>query len=434
MRRDYIFADNFKIDPYWWEAARPDLEEEFELPENTDVLIVGSGYAGLSAALELQRNGVETCVLDTEALGWGASSRNGGHVSGGVNIGKTSGLPAEMIRRMIDEAAAAYDHLERVIEREEIDCFYTRCGRFVGAHCRSAYRALERRADELNSVAESGAVMIPRDRQREVLGSDYYHGGMTVDLSGALHPSLYHRGLLNACRAAKVTLCPYTKAGRIESHNGKFLIETTRGEIRASQVVIATNGYTGDLTPWHQRRVVPVASYIIVTEEIGRERVRALFPSLRVVGDSKRVLYYFRPGPDHKRVLFGGRASFASKPAIETASRLYDFMCSVFPELRGVRVTHGWTGNVAFTYDRVPHFGTRSGIHYALGCNGSGVVMMGYLGHRVALKILGRANRLSVFEALDLPDIPLYGGNPWFLPLLGGYYRFRDWIDRTFTV
>jgi glycine/D-amino acid oxidase-like deaminating enzyme len=350
-----VFTDDFKTDPYWWEAARPDHEEERALPEACDVLVIGSGFAGLSAALELKRNGVDVCVVDAEALGWGASSRNGGHVSGGVNIGKSSGLPAKQINAMIEEAAESYQHLEDVIERENIDCFYRRSGRFVGAHCPSAYAKLERRVDELNAHVDSGAEMIPRERQREELNTDFYYGGMTVELSGCLHPALYHRGLLNACRAAEVTLCPRTRAGYIAGNEDNFTVDTSRGRIRAKQVVVATNGYTGEATPWHQQRVVPVSSYIIATEELGEQRVRELFPNLKVVGDTKRVLYYFRPSPDLKRVIFGGRASFAAKSALETAPRLHDFMCNVFPQLKGVRITHGWTGNVAFTYDRVPH-------------------------------------------------------------------------------
>ncbi len=434
MSADSVFTENFKTDPYWWEAARPDHEEERALPDACDVLVIGSGFAGLSAALELKRNGVDVCVVDAEALGWGASSRNGGHVSGGVNIGKSSGLPAKQINAMIEEAAESYQHLEDVIERENIDCFYRRSGRFVGAHCPSAYAKLERRVEELNAHADSGAEMIPRERQREELNTDFYYGGMTVELSGCLHPALYHGGLLKACRAAEVTLCPRTRAGYIAGNEDDFTVDTSRGRIRARQVVVATNGYTGEATPWHQQRVVPVSSYIIATEELGEERVRALFPKLKVVGDTKRVLYYFRPSPDLKRVIFGGRASFAAKSVLETAPRLHEFMLRVFPQLKGTRITHGWTGNVAFTYDRVPHMGTQSGLHYCLGCNGSGVVMMSHLGHQTALKILGRTNRVSAFEAVELPSIPFYGGNPWFLPMVGGYYQLRDWLDRRFAV
>ena len=151
---------------------------------------------------------------------------------------------------------------------------------------------------------------------------------------------------------------------------------------------------------------------------------------MRMIADTKRVLYYFRPSPDGTRVVFGGRASFRTRTALETAPILYEYMVGVFPQLRGVRLSHAWTGNVAFTFDRIPHMGDRDGVHYALGCNGSGVVMMSHLGHRTALKILGRTNRPSAFDGLPFETRPLYHGTPWFLPAIGAWYKLRDWIDR----
>lgn len=207
-------------------------------------------------------------------------------------------------------------------------------------------------------------------------------------------------------------------------------MRTSRGTVRARQVVLGTNGYTGAATPWHRRRVIPVASYIIATEPLGQERVKELFPRLKVIADTKRVLYYFRPSPDGMRVVFGGRASFRSRTALETAPVLYRYMLGVFPQLDGVKISHAWNGNVAFTFDRVPHMGDRDGVHYALGCNGSGVVMMSHLGHRIALKILGKTNRPSAFDSLPFETRPFYHGYPWFLPAVGAWYQMRDWLDR----
>jgi glycine/D-amino acid oxidase-like deaminating enzyme len=429
-----IFAEGFKQSPYWWEAARPETRLASPLPEATDVAIVGSGYTGLSAALELQRNGVAATVIEADALGHGASTRNGGHVSGGVNVAKgASAVDKALVERMLAEASEAYDHLAGLIEREKIDCYFQQVGRFTGAHCPGAYEDLARRVDALNRFADSGVDLVPRARQHEEIASDYYYGGITVKKGAALHPALLHKGLLEAAHKAGATLCAETRVGRIERQDGGFLVHTSKGQVRAREVIVATNGYTGEATPWHRRRVVPVASYIIATEEIGKERVRGLFPTLRVIGDTKRVLYYYRPSPDRTRVVFGGRASFAARSALETAPKLHGFMLGVFPQLEGVKITHAWNGFVAFTFDRVPHMGATDaepGLHYCLGCNGSGVVMMTHLGHRTALKILGRTNRPSAFEELSMPGMPLYDGNPWFLPLVGEYYRLRDWIDR----
>lgn len=429
-----IFAEGFKTDPYWWDAAPPDEEGDASPPERVDVAIVGSGYTGLSAALELARGGVDVAVLEAHRFGEGASTRSGGMVSGGVNVGKGGDVErlygAQRVTAMIEEAAESYGHFEHIIEREGIDCQYRRCGRFVGAHTPAAYAGLAAKAESLNANADAGAYLVPRDRQREELGSDYYHGGMVVERAGGVHPSLYHQGLRRACRAAGVKLSSRTSVESVEGRAGDLTVRTSRGVVRAREVVLGTNGYTGSATPWHRRRVIPVGSYIIATEPLGEERVRSLFPSMRVVGDTKRVLYYFRPSPDGTRVVFGGRASFRATTALEAAPVLYRYMLGVFPELQGVRISHAWTGNVAFTFDRVPHMGDRDGVHYALGCNGSGVVMMSHLGHRTALKILGKTNRPSAFDGLPFETRPLYYGTPWFLPAVGTWYRLRDWVDR----
>ena len=196
---DSIFAEGFKTDPYWWDAVPRDAGAGLPaeaLPDRADVVVVGSGYAGLHAAITLSRAGSDVVVLEAEPLGLGASTRNGGMVSGGVNVGKHA--------------------------------------------------------------------------------------------------------------------------------------------IRAGAVIIATNGYSGDLSPWHQRRVVPVPSYQIATEELGADRVTELFPTHRMIADTKRLLYYFRPSPDRKRVLFGGRARYLKHDPAAGAAFLRSRLLRVFPQLDGV--------------------------------------------------------------------------------------------------
>jgi glycine/D-amino acid oxidase-like deaminating enzyme len=426
-----IFADGFKTDPYWWDAAPPDDEGDAPPPEQVDVAIVGSGYTGMSAALELARNGVKVVILEAERFGEGASTRSGGMMSGGVNVGKGGDIEKQFGRQRVDdmlsEARDSYDHVEEVIRRENIDCFYARTGRFVGAHTPAAFKAMAAKADK---YADAGAALVSRERQVDHVNTRYYHGGMTVDRAGGVHPSLYHKGLRQACRAAGVHLSAHTRVEGIDGTAGDLTVRTSRGPVRAKEVVLGTNGYTGKATPWHRRRVIPIASYIIATEPLGKERVSELFPDGRMIADTKRVLYYFRPSPDGTRVIFGGRASFQARTALETAPVLYQYMLGIFPQLAGVKITHAWNGNVAFTFDRVPHMGVENGVHYAMGCNGSGVVMMSHLGHRVALKILGKTNRPSAFDGLPFETRPFYTGVPWFLPTVGAWYKFRDWMDR----
>lgn len=199
MAEPSIYAENFKTDPYWWDAAPPDAEGDAPPPARVDVAIVGSGYTGLSAALELARGGREVAVLEAQRFGEGASTRNGGMLSGGVNVGKGGDVErlygAERVAAMLEEASESFAHLEALIEREGIDCQFSKPGRFVGAHTPSAYRAQADRLETLNTSANAGAYMVPRDRQGEEIASDYYHGGMVVERAGGAAPRAVSQGL-----------------------------------------------------------------------------------------------------------------------------------------------------------------------------------------------------------------------------------------------
>jgi glycine/D-amino acid oxidase-like deaminating enzyme len=194
--------------------------------------------------------------------------------------------------------------------------------------------------------------------------------------------------------------------------------------------VIATNGYTGAVTPALRRRIVPIASHIIATEPLAPDLAGSLIPKRRSISDTKRVLCYYRMSPDGARMVFGGRARFTPADPFLCARVLHGYMTERFPQLKGTRVTHSWTGNTAFTLDALPHMGEEGGLHYCLGCNGSGVAMMTYLGTQTARKIARVANAPCAFDGPEFPDHPLYTGNPWFLPLVGGWYRMRDRLDR----
>jgi glycine/D-amino acid oxidase-like deaminating enzyme len=431
-----IAAPGFKARPWWWEAAEPP-DRDNALPDHTPVAIVGGGYAGLSAALTLRRLGHAVTVLDAERIGWGASSRNGGMVSGGLKVA-SSGLEAtygaEPARRITQAAAASFPFIEETITREGIDCDYVRCGRYVGSWSKGHYDAMARRAEWLAELTGLPTAMIPKARQREFLGSDHYHGGMAAAATGSLHPGKYARGLAAAAERAGASLVDGVRVQGVRQEGGGFRLATDRGELRADAVLVATNGYSkdsrGTALPWLARRLIPLNSYIIATEELPESTIDRLFPGRRMISDSKRVLNYFRPSPDGRRVLWGGRASFRSATAEQSAPTLHGYMTETFPELKPAKITHAWTGHVAFTFDHLPHIGVQDGVHFAAGCQGSGVAMATWLGHNVALKLAGAANEPFALDGLPFPTKPTYTGTPWFLPLVGGWYRLRDAIDR----
>ncbi len=435
-----IFHPAFKPRPFWWEAVAIGADAPADLPTRADVVIVGGGLTGLNCAIELARGGADAVVLEAGELGFGASTRNGGGISGGNSVGKgLSGAkarqsPAEAedwLRAIIGGASEGLSYIEALIQREEIACHYERTGRFVGAWAPKHFAGMAGKLEALNRHGEAGAYMLPRERQREEMASDFYCGGMVVNRTGKLHPALYHHGLMEAARRHGARLLGRTPAGALTRIAGGWRIGTPRGAIEAQEVVIATNGYTGDLTPDLKRRIIPVASHIIATEELDPDLARSLIPKGRTLADSCRILCYYRLSHDNRRVIFGGRPRFTQVPPETSAPLLHAMMLARWPQLKGVRVTHAWTGNLAFAFDYLPHMGvTPKGLHYAMGCNGSGVAVLSWLGAEVGRKILGKSNRAPVFDGRDFPTRAFYTGNPWVLPLVGNWYRFRDWLDR----
>jgi glycine/D-amino acid oxidase-like deaminating enzyme len=196
--------------------------------------------------------------------------------------------------------------------------------------------------------------------------------------------------------------------------------------VSARDVVVATNGYSGRLVPWLTRRIMPIGSYIIATEPLPPQLVDRLFPTGRLVSDTRRTVYYYRASPDRRRVLFGGRVSAAETDTRISGPRLQRDMEAIFPELSGVPFTHSWMGMVAYSFDSLAHCGVHDGIHYAMSYCGSGVSMASYLGMRTGQRVLGRPEGRTGFDDLRFPTLPFYGGRPWFLPAAVAWFRWRD--------
>ncbi|MBL4875327.1 MAG: FAD-binding oxidoreductase [Cohaesibacteraceae bacterium] len=441
MKNASIYHKDFKLKPWWWEAYQPRAMDLVDIPQTADVAIIGAGYAGLAAALELGKQGMSSVVLDAEQPGFGASTRNGGMVSGGRNVGRryTRTMAAEEahMTALRHDAADGFDLVESLIRDNKIQCGWRRTGVFSGAWCKRHLVAMKAQVDALNGIAEGNAYMVSADEQRTEIGSDFYRGGMVVELGANLHPALYFKGLLDLCQdtgknkaASAITICAKARVTELNQSPSGWLVSTSRGAILTNDVIVATNGYTGNVTPQLKRRVVPVGSYMIATEELPPDLAKSLSPKNRAFSESRRVLCYYRLSPDGTRLLFGGRARFGSLDPQDSAPILYGFMLDRFPQLKGIRITHSWTGNVAFTFDEVAHMGMQDGLHYAMGCNGSGITMMTYLGTQTARKIAGVANYQCAFDGPAMPTHPLYHGNPWFIPWVGRYFRTRDWIDR----
>lgn len=435
-----IFTEDFKAAPYWWEQWQPQDVSPSDVPPETEYVIIGAGYAGLCCALTLAQHGNQVVILEAGLPGSGASTLSGGQVTGGINVGKTmsakKGLRQSDEQRKRDlllEAADGYRYLESLIAQHAINCDYRQTGRLAAAWIPEHLDNWKKRLPLLNSVSQVQARMLTRDELRAELDSPAYHGGVLIERAGLLNPALYYAGLLDAVRKAGVVVCSGSAVSRIEKHAAHYQVDSLRGRLNARQVIIATNGYTGPEMAHLRARVVPVTSHQIATEPLSADLRRTLIPHQRGIAETQRVTHYFRYSPDGSRLLFGGRARFYALDRQQSARVLHQHLTQRFPQLRDIKISHSWGGKVAVTLDYLPHIGqTPQGCFYAVGCNGSGVTMMSWLGHRLARHLIENTPlNASPYGVSPLPGHPLYTGNTWFMPLLGSYYQVRDRLDKS---
>ena len=429
-------ATGLKFAPYWWDAAPRELQTAEQLPSHADVVIVGSGFTGLSAALTLLNNGSGALVLDRGVPGYGASTRNGGQIGSGnqkFRVKRLIALRGEAkAASMLREGVAMLDYIEGLVRSENIECYFRRCGRFRAAMQPEHYEAMALDMADLKAVANVESFMVPRSEQRTEVGSDVFFGGSVLPDDASLHPGLYHAGLVARVREKGGSVIGNTAVDQIDIDGSGFQIKTSRGQIHAKRVIIATNGYTDRLVPELGRRIVSIGSGLIATEQLPQNLFDQLLPNKRVYGNSNRVFYYFRGAPDERRMIWGGRVG---RTASSTSPRNYRHlardMLRVFPQLKSAAVTHAWDGMIGYTFDEVPHIGrTSAGVHYALGYCGTGVSRATYFGHKIALQAIGDGRGSTSFDDLAFPAFPAHPIAKRAVPVVETWYRARDAIKR----
>ncbi len=400
------------------------------LPSSTDVAIIGGGYTGLAAARTLARAGTDVTVLERYHLGWGVSGRNGGFVLQGYKpemeeLARMVG--PDRARRMFQLTLDAMRLLEGLIAEEGIACDFTCCGAVTLAAKPGHLPGLEQSGRFLRQELGYETELLSREDMGREIGSARYHGALLDPGGCSLQPAKYVRGLGLAAERAGARLLEDTEVTRVRQVAGGFEVGTSRGVMRAREVLAATNGYTPAALGRLRRRVIPIGSYIIATKPLGEDLARRLIPKGRVMSDTKNLLYYFRLSPDG-RMVFGGRASFTPASTRRSAAILASGMREVFPELTGTAIEYAWSGKVAYPMDHLPHAGRLDGVHYSMGYCGHGVALATYLGTRMGEVLLG-TSELPDLGGKSFKAIPLFNGFPWFLPFLGGYYRTRDWLS-----
>jgi glycine/D-amino acid oxidase-like deaminating enzyme len=419
--------NEISVTPLWLENAPIPPLTQGTLPGRADVLIVGAGYTGLSAARETAAAGRSTLVLEAGAIGAGCSSRNGGQVAYSIkpsfhSLRKRFGtdIAFGICREGLD--AVAY---LRSLATQEIDCGWREDGCFFGAHTARHFAAMVRDAENQTRGLEQRIDIVAKADQHREIASDFYQGGCVYPDDASVDPTRLLLALLRRALdsgASVVDRCPVEAISR--TRDG-FEVSTGRGIVRARQVLLATNGYSGPLSPWARRRVIPIGSYQIATGPLGRDRVHELIPRGRNIVDSRRVVVYFRPSADGERIIFGGRAALAEKDPLACVPRLRRMMERILPQLRSVPVSHAWVGWVAYTFDTLPHLGQHDGVHYCMGYCGQGVPLAPYFGKRIGQQMLGLKEGRTALDGVPFPSRPYYRGRPWFLaPSVFAYRTF----------
>lgn len=425
-----------KLDSYWTDSVPAAGEAAPALPAQVDVAIVGGGFTGLSAALALARRGARVAVLEAgQRVAAEASGRNGGHVNNGLAVDY-----AEVAARVgVEQARAWYrayddavDTVARVVRDQAIDCDFLRHGKLKLATRPNHLEALQRSAQRLVADGVDPEVRILSAAEvRDEVQSDRFQGGLLYPRSAQMHMGRFAQGLAAAAQRQGAQIHTGTEVQRLERLKGQqHRLHTSRGSLQADQVLLATgasrHGGYGSFG-WLRRRIVPVGSFIVVTEPLGAERAQALLSGRRTYVTIANIHHYFRLTADHRLVL-GGRAKFAiSSPQQDRQSGeiLRAGLAQIFPQLASVRLDYCWGGLVDMTQDRLPQAGERNGLFYAMGYSGHGTQMAVHMGERMAA-VMGGEPQANPWLGRSWPAIPGHIGPPWFLPAVGLYYQLKD--------
>jgi len=421
-----------KLDSYWLDTS-PRLSVGAQVPVDgrVDAVVIGGGLTGLSAALALARRRASVMVLEAGRIVGEASGRNGGQCNNGLPhdfTGLVQRFGLERARAFYRAYNAAVDTVERIVRDEGIDCDFQRRGRIKLAAKPAHFDQLVRAHDALRAHVDVDVRLVPPERIRDEVGSDAFHGGLIQATSAQLHPGKFGIGLAEAASQSGARIHESaTVTGLERLARGAYRVTTTRGTVEATQVLLATGTTSVGPFGWFRRRMAPVGSFIVVTEPLERALLDRLLPTRRSYVTSKNIGNYFRATSDN-RLLFGGRARFAmSNPRSDEKSGhiLRVTLGQTFPELRDVRIDYCWGGLVDMTADRLPRAGQHEGMFYAMGYSGHGVQMSVHMGQVMVDVMEGRADA-NPWRQLEWPPIPGHFGKPWFLPVVGAYYRLQD--------
>lgn len=426
-----------KFYPYWWEDYKPYHFQNCSINNQTyDLVIIGAGYTGICAAQESVSKNLKTLLIDQNALGEGASTRSAGMVSGGLNFGKKVDLFKEYGDQMavdfIKESIDSYRFLEDRVNGYHSEVKFQKTGRLVLAHSKKKLEALRKKKDLLNRLTNLKLDFL-KNIDHEI-SNDYYKGGMLVHDAASIHPSLFYKFLLDKALNCKLDIfspCKLLSHKKIENYH---IVNTTEGIVKTKFLLFATNGYSEKEIGKENYNIIGVPSYIAVTNEIGTEAISKVMPKLRMYSDTKNDLFYFRPTPDHKRLLFGAFPVWAYQKESSrfVESFFYKNISRILPSLNNFKINYIWGGKVGVTFNTLPHVKNEKNKLYVFGCNGSGVALMPYLGYKSISLITKKTNSPIIITKINSKKNYFKKIISFLLPVLGIYYRKKEEIENKF--
>lgn len=401
-----------------------------------DVVIIGAGYTGLSAAHHLAKSGLSPVVLEANHPGWGASGRNGGVITAKFrlsfrDIDAVHGRA--MARRMYEIAHDSVEIVDELVSEFGIESArLTRSGQVKAAHNQATLKAAIDEAEWMKrEMGDTEVRILDAHQVRDETGSQVFVGGVLNPGSGGIHPLNYLRGLAKGVAQRGIMIYQESPAIELQHDNGGVIVKTPGGAVRARQAIIATNSYS-DLTSATvrlQRTLVPFRSALIATEKLSPNLAGSLMPTGRTYTETKRMMRWFRKVDD--RVIFGGRGAFGKQDSESAFDALHKAMVGIFPELAAIPLAFKWSGLVAMTLDSVPHVGRLDDrTLYSVGYNGAGVAMSSLMGRYLAALVYGEKVDLGLLDAGRLKTIPFYAFREPAVRTVAGWYQFLDAIGR----
>ena len=424
-------AEPFPLEASLWSATAPPapLTPPLTTSTQSDVCVIGGGYAGLSTALHLAERGVKTVVLEAKEPGYGGSGRNGGQVIPGLKYDPDD-LEAmfgpERGPRLVEFAGRTADAVFELIAKHRMDVPHVRNGWIQGAHSKASVEETRRRAAQWARRGAPVEVFGKAETDRH-LGTTKYLGGWIDRRGGAVQPLTYARGLARAALTAGAVIHGDTRAAKLEREGTRWIVSTDRGaRVSTDRIVMCTNGYADELWPGVRRSVIAPNSYQIATEPLSDNIRKSILPFGQVCSDARKLLLYFRLD-DRGRLLLGGRGPFREPRDPSDWAHLEAMLPQLFPQAAGAAIEHRWCGRVTITRDFLPHLHEPApGLLIDIGCMGRGVGLQTALGQAMA-DYLATGNP----EALPMPlqpvrPLPFHGLNKMYFAAAVAWYRFLD--------